>query len=391
LAKEKPRFGRFGYPEKMEYWAVVWGTIIMGVTGLMIWFKLGTTHWLPRWCVDVATTVHYYEAILACLAIVVWHFYDVIFDPDVYPLNRACVDGRVSPQWYADEHPLDEPPAQSLTTQTQSTTFPSMKTESDRSGITTPITNGRVGERAAWLNGGKALCDVLPVPPKEVRRLVLLGAPGVGKGTQAELLHQWCGACHLSTGDIFRAAKGLPPGQRTPAIESALAYMARGELVPDETVLALVCERIGCLRCTGGFLLDGFPRTVAQAEALDRLLKAEDLPLTAVIDYELPLDQIVERLAGRRVCAGCKGVFHVTGQQSSPETCSHCGGKLYQREDDRPEAIRVRMEAYRRSTEPLMAFYRQRGLLLTISAEGTPPEILQRTVAALASRPHYAQ
>jgi adenylate kinase len=156
-------------------------------------------------------------------------------------------------------------------------------------------------------------------------------------------------------------------------------------------VLALVCERIGCLRCTGGFLLDGFPRTVAQAEALDRLLKAEDLPLTAVIDYELPLDQIVERLAGRRVCAGCKGVFHVTGQQSSPETCSHCGGKLYQREDDRPEAIRVRMEAYRRSTEPLMAFYRQRGLLLTISAEGTPPEILQRTVAALASRPHYAQ
>lgn len=110
LAKKKPAFGRFGYAEKMEYWAVVWGTIIMGVTGLMIWFKLGTTHWLPRWVVDVATTIHYYEAILACLAIVVWHFYHVIFDPDVYPLNRACVDGRVSPEWQAEEHALDAGP-----------------------------------------------------------------------------------------------------------------------------------------------------------------------------------------------------------------------------------------------------------------------------------------
>ena len=90
LGGVKPRFGRFGYAEKMEYWAVVWGTIIMGVTGLMIWFKMDVTHLLPRWAVDVATTIHYYEAILACLAILVWHFYHVIFDPDVYPLNRAC-------------------------------------------------------------------------------------------------------------------------------------------------------------------------------------------------------------------------------------------------------------------------------------------------------------
>jgi adenylate kinase len=156
------------------------------------------------------------------------------------------------------------------------------------------------------------------------------------------LLHQRYGACHLSTGDIFRAAKGLPPAERTPAIDSALGYMARGELVPDETVLALIRERMRCLRCTGGFLLDGFPRTVAQAEALERLLKANDLPLTAVIDYELPIGQIVERLAGRRVCSNCKAVFHVTGGPTSAEICSHCGGKLYQREDDRPEAIRVR-------------------------------------------------
>jgi formate dehydrogenase gamma subunit len=386
LAKKKPAFGRFGYAEKMEYWAVVWGTLIMGATGLMIWFKLGTTHWLPRWSIDVATTIHYYEAILACLAIVVWHFYHVIFDPDVYPLNRACVDGRVSPEWYAEEHALDARPANESTTQTQSTTSVSMKTKNAPSSITIPITQFRVGERAAWLIGGTARCPTVPATPKEVRRLVLLGAPGVGKGTQADLLHQWSNACHLSTGDIFRAAKTLPPGQRTPAMESAIGYMARGELVPDETVLALISERVYCLRCTGGFLLDGFPRTVAQAEALERLLKAENLPLTAVINYELPIDQIVERLAGRRICASCKGVAHVTDKLPAPDTCPHCGGKLYQREDDRPEAIRVRMEAYRRSTEPLIKYYRQRDLLLSVSAEGKPAEILQRTVDALTSR-----
>ena len=103
----KPKIGRFGYAEKMEYWAVVWGTIIMGVTGLMIWFKMDVTHWLPRWAVDVALTIHYYEAILACLAIIVWHFYHVIFDPDVYPLNMACWDGHVSERWQKEEHPLD--------------------------------------------------------------------------------------------------------------------------------------------------------------------------------------------------------------------------------------------------------------------------------------------
>jgi formate dehydrogenase gamma subunit len=104
---EKPKIGRFGYAEKMEYWAVVWGTIIMGVTGFMIWFKMPVTQFLPRWAVDVALTIHYYEAILACLAIVVWHFYHVIFDPDVYPLNWACLNGKVTRHWHEDEHPLD--------------------------------------------------------------------------------------------------------------------------------------------------------------------------------------------------------------------------------------------------------------------------------------------
>jgi formate dehydrogenase gamma subunit len=109
LSPEKPRIGRFGYAEKMEYWAVIWGTIIMGVTGLMIWFKMDVTRFLPRWMVDVALTIHYYEAILACLAIIVWHFYHVIFDPDVYPLNWACWSGKVSKHWQEEEHPLDKP------------------------------------------------------------------------------------------------------------------------------------------------------------------------------------------------------------------------------------------------------------------------------------------
>jgi formate dehydrogenase gamma subunit len=107
LSEKKARFGRFGYPEKMEYWAVIWGTIIMGVTGLIIWLKMDVTHFFPRWVVDVCTTIHYYEAILACLAIIVWHFYHVIFDPDIYPMNWAWWDGKVSETWYEEEHPED--------------------------------------------------------------------------------------------------------------------------------------------------------------------------------------------------------------------------------------------------------------------------------------------
>ena len=110
LSPTKPKIGRFGYAEKMEYWAVIWGTIIMGVTGLVIWFKMDVTRFLPRWAVDVAVTIHYYEAILACLAIVVWHFYHVIFDPDVYPLNWACWNGKVSKHWQEEEHPLEGAP-----------------------------------------------------------------------------------------------------------------------------------------------------------------------------------------------------------------------------------------------------------------------------------------
>jgi adenylate kinase len=238
--------------------------------------------------------------------------------------------------------------------------------------------------RASWIKGGSARCAAPPVKPEQPRHLVLLGAPGVGKGTQAELLCERLGTCHLSTGDIFRAAKSLPPGERSPALEAALDYMRRGDLVPDATVLDLVRERIRCLRCPGGFLLDGFPRTVAQAEALEALLKQEKLRLDAVLNFELPIDQIVSRLSGRRTCSSCKAVFHVTARPPRvPDVCDHCGGRLVQREDDRPEAIRLRMEVYEKSTKPLADYYRQRGLLKAIPADGSPEAVCQRALAAL--------
>ncbi|MGD0744411.1 MAG: nucleoside monophosphate kinase [Verrucomicrobiota bacterium] len=238
-------------------------------------------------------------------------------------------------------------------------------------------------DRAAWLKGGEALCASLPSKPAgRVWRLVLLGPPGVGKGTQAELLSERLGACQLSTGDVFRAAKCLAEGDRSPALEAALHYMVRGDLVPDETVLGIVQERVRCLRCCGGFLLDGFPRTVAQAQALANLLETENVPLTTVLNYELPIDQIVARLSGRRTCSKCKAVFHVTTMPPRVKgVCDHCGGELIQREDDRPESVRVRMEAYEKSTRPLIDFYQKRGLLVTIKAEGSPEEIYQRTRA----------
>jgi adenylate kinase len=239
-------------------------------------------------------------------------------------------------------------------------------------------------DRKAWLKAGTACCEPPPVAQTLPRRLILLGAPGVGKGTQAELLCDKLGACHLSTGDIFRAAKALDPAERTPALTAALDYMRRGDLVPDETVLALVAERVGCLRCEGGFLLDGFPRTVAQAEALDKLLTGQHLKLDAVLSYDLPLEKVVSRLSGRRTCPGCKAVFHIEARPPKVAgVCDHCGGQLYQREDDRPESIRVRMEAYERSTAPLADFYRHKKLLVSVSAEGSPEEIFQRTIDAL--------
>jgi adenylate kinase len=239
-------------------------------------------------------------------------------------------------------------------------------------------------DRAAWLRGPGAVDSVPPTAVDHPCRVVLLGAPGVGKGTQAQLLAQKFGACHLSTGDVFRAAKSLGEKNLSPAMNVAMACMKAGRLVPDATVLDVVRERVGCLQCEGGFILDGFPRTVLQAEALEKLLRDHELALDGVLDFVLPIEQIVARLSGRRTCSGCKAVYHVTGRPPKVENvCDICGKALVQRDDDRPEAIRVRMKAYDESTSPLTAFYKARKLLLSINADGTPEEICTRAVAAL--------
>ncbi len=243
-----------------------------------------------------------------------------------------------------------------------------------------------INDRAFWLQGPLADCSKPPVTASHWR-LVLLGAPGVGKGTQAQLLTRSLPACHLSTGDVFRAAGSLPECDQTPAMVSAMQTMRRGDLIPDSTVWEMVRERSGCIRCKGGFILDGFPRTLGQAESLKQLMSEENLPLTAVVNYELPLEEIVSRLSGRRTCKQCKAVFHVTGHPPREEgLCDQCGGPLIQREDDRPESVLVRMEAYERLTLPLIDFYSRLGLLVSVSATGSSQEILARTMEALEAR-----
>jgi len=242
-------------------------------------------------------------------------------------------------------------------------------------------------DRVAWLQGSAVHCEGVPESAQTPWRLVLLGAPGVGKGTQADLLNQRLGACHLSTGDIFRAAGCLNDCEQSPAIKEALEYMRRGALVPDSTVWEMVRERIACLRCGGGFILDGFPRTLGQAESLKQLMDSTGLALAAVVNYALPASEIVARLGGRRTCEKCKAVFHVTERPSKVAgRCDRCDGELFQREDDRPESIAVRLEAYERSTAPLIAFYANLGLLIEVKAEGAPDEICERTLTKLQAR-----
>jgi adenylate kinase len=170
-------------------------------------------------------------------------------------------------------------------------------------------------------------------------------------------------------------------------MKAAMEHMRRGELVPDATVWEMVRERSSCIRCAGGFVLDGFPRTLSQAELLKQLMENEKIPLTAVVNYELPLAEIVARLSGRRTCEKCKAVFHVTSQPPKVEgVCDRCGGRLFQREDDQPESITLRMAAYDRSTAPLIEFYKKLDLLLPVAASGSPDEICARTISSLVAR-----
>jgi len=240
-------------------------------------------------------------------------------------------------------------------------------------------------DRTAWLKGGEHRCILPPrTPVGRVWRILLLGAPGVGQDTQAKLLCDRLGSCHLATTDVFRTARCCAESELSPVMHNALDFMKRGELVPDETVLNLIGERLRCLNCSGGFVLDGFPRTVAQAKALEQLLDSNHLKLSAVVNYQLPVEQMVDRISARRTCHNCKAGYHLaTHPPKVAEVCDECGGSLFQREDDRPESVKVRMEAYVNSIQPLINFYQKQGLLLNISAEGTPEQVFERTRKAI--------
>ncbi len=213
-------------------------------------------------------------------------------------------------------------------------------------------------------------------------RLVLLGPPGVGKGTQAQKLASKYGLCHVSTGDMFRDAvsRGTEVGRR------AKRFMDTGELVPDDVVTAILKERIAQDDCARGFVLDGYPRTQPQARSLDGILKDRGEALDAVICYEVPDEVVVERLSGRRTCRKCGANFNVTFKPpKKPGVCDACGGELYTRTDDKAETIRERLRVYAQSTEKLIDYYRQRGLLIEVSATAPPDEVAGTTEEALDS------
>ena len=211
--------------------------------------------------------------------------------------------------------------------------------------------------------------------------VILLGPPGAGKGTQATRLAAARGLPHVSTGDLFRTNLA----RRTPIGVQAEGYMNAGQLVPDEVVLTMLAERVAAPDCRRGYLLDGFPRTLPQAEALDRWLAGRSTLL--VVSLEASDEVIVARAAGRLVCAACGNVQHATfAAPRVPGRCDRCGGELRQREDDRPEVVRERLRVYRAQTEPLVRFYRERGLLRSVDGERSPDEVfqeLQRVVPPL--------
>ncbi|MFJ4948739.1 adenylate kinase [Streptomyces sp. NPDC088760] len=212
-------------------------------------------------------------------------------------------------------------------------------------------------------------------------RIVLVGPPGAGKGTQAVRLAEKLVIPHISTGDLFRANIS----QQTELGRLAKSYMDAGNLVPDEVTIAMAKDRMEQPDAENGFLLDGFPRNVSQAEALDELLQTESITLDAVLDLEVPEDEVVKRIAGRRICRNDSShVFHVTYSKPKQEgVCDVCGGELYQRDDDSEETVRKRLEVYHTQTEPIIDYYKAQGLVVTISSLGPVDEITQRALEAL--------
>lgn len=203
-----------------------------------------------------------------------------------------------------------------------------------------------------------------------MQRIVFLGPPGAGKGTQAATLARRLGIPHLSTGDLLRAAVA----GRTPLGQEADGYMRAGQLVPDALVLRMLEERLRQPDASSGFLLDGFPRTVPQAEALERLS-----PVDVVVSFDIPAPEIVNRIGQRWICPDCQTVYNLAAQRPrAPGRCDRDGATLVQRPDDRPEAVKTRLEVYAHQTAPLLDFYRARGLLRPVNGSGTPEEVAAR-------------
>jgi len=206
----------------------------------------------------------------------------------------------------------------------------------------------------------------------EALRLILMGPPGCGKGTQAKMLEERYGIVQLSTGDMLRTALR---DASTVGIE-AKKHMDAGQLVPDQVIVDVMRERLQKSDCASGYILDGFPRTIVQAEALEGLLVTMDQPLTAVIALTVPDDEVVRRLAGRRTCTKCGTGYHVEFHApATANVCDKCGAVLYQRDDDNEATIRARLQVYEAQTAPLINYYRERGLMHEVKGVGSLEEI----------------